>query len=164
MEPKPDQQAVEKFIITTVVDNRKGVMARIATLLARKGYNISSICVGRHMNEGEASIVLAIHGTEDEILQAKNMLGKLINVISIEAKHRSEVIERELCLMKIKDGRGKEAVEASFNGFNAHIVQEGKGFCVIEICDYPEKVTEFVSKALKEFEVIDFSRSGTDAI
>ena len=156
----------EKFILRLVVDNRKGVMARIATLLARKGYNISSICVGKHIEEGEASVVLTIYGTEAELQQAKNMLGKLVNVISIEMLHRGDVVERELCLIKIRgDGDSTEsAVKEKASGLQAKIVQRGKGFMVLEVTDYPAKVEEFVKACLKDFEVIDISRSGANAI
>ena len=156
----------EKFVLKLVVDNRKGVMARIATLLARKGYNISSIIVGKHMVEGEANITLTIHGSNDEVEQAKQMLGKLINVISIEAFHEKDIAEREHCLIKIKGGaKGSEAaLLESAKGINGRVVHKGEGFIVFEVADSPSKVEEFVKRVLKEFEIIDISRSGANAI
>ena len=97
---------MEKFVLRMVVDNSRGVLARIATLVARKGYNIASICVGKHLEEGEASVVLTIYGNEDEVQGAKSMLGKLVNVISISMHRKSEVSEREHCLVKAE---GKKA-------------------------------------------------------
>lgn len=152
---------MEKFILKLVVDNTKGVMARIATLLARKGYNISSIAVGKHLNEGEASIILAIYGDEAEVEIAKSTLGKLVNVISIEMRHKSEVAEREHCLLKI---RAAEGIEKKLGGFEFRVLQNGNGFAVVELVDYPARVDEFLELANRELEVIDVSRAGTNAI
>ena len=154
---------VDKFILKLIVDNTRGVMARIATLLARKGYNIASICVGKHIVEGESSIVLTIYGNENEVETAKNTLGKIVNVISISSTHSSEGVEREHCLVKIaKDGKEKKILSAK--DFEARKVQEGAGFMVFEFVDYPPRVNEFVSLVLRECRVIDISRSGTNAI
>ncbi len=152
---------VEKFIIKIVADNNKGVMARIATLLARKGYNISSICVGSHLEPGEAGITLAINGSEGEVEQATKQLARLVNVISIKALHKSDVAEREHCLVKVKAGSG---VKEKLGGSGAKVVQEGQGFVILEIVDYPAKVEEFVELAKKQFEIIDISRAGENAI
>ena len=158
-----EKAGTDRYVLKMVVDSRKGVMARIATLLARKGYNILSISVGRHIEEGEAIIVLAIQGTEAEIFQAKNMLGKLVNVISIESFHKSDVVERELCLLKIKS-EGKKKAEELMKGLNAKILAEGKGSIVIEVVDYPNLVGEFTIKALAQLPIIEISRSGPNAI
>ncbi len=154
---------MEKFILKMVVNNSKGVMARIATLLARKGYNIDSVCVGNHLLEGEASIVLTINGKEDEIELAKNTLGKLVNVISISATHSNEAVEREHCLLKIeKDGRELNVLTGS--GFESRVVQDTDRFLVYEIVNYPPRVSEFILHAQKNCMVIDISRSGINAI
>ncbi|MFH1391108.1 MAG: acetolactate synthase small subunit [Candidatus Diapherotrites archaeon] len=152
---------MEKFIIKLIVDNTKGVMARIATLLSRKGYNITSIAVGSHLEEGEASIMLTIWGNETEVELAKNMLEKLINVIDIHKYHESEVIEKEHCLLKIKK---TESPVAKLNNKNVVVLRENEGIMVLEYIDHPDKVEALITTAVKELDVLDISRSGTNAM
>jgi len=152
---------MEKFIIKLIVDNTKGVMARIATLLSRKGYNITSIAVGSHLEKGEASIMLTIWGNEPEVELAKNMIGKLINVISIELYHERDVIEKEHCLLKIKK---TESPVAKLGNKNVVVLRENNGNMILELIDHPDEVEALISIALKELEVLDISRSGTNAM
>lgn len=152
---------MEKFLLKLIVDNNRGVMARIATLLARKGYNITSVSVGSHIEEGEASIILTIWGSPREVESAKNMLGKLVNVISIEKYHESEVVEIEDCLIKIKKTSG---VEEKIKDFNVKIVRDNDHTTVLEAVNHPDKITELIEFCRKEFEVVDINRSGTNAM
>ncbi|MCR4369428.1 MAG: acetolactate synthase small subunit [archaeon] len=151
----------KRFFIKMIVDNDKGVMARIATLLARKGYNIKSVCVGSHLEDGEASIILIIMGDPLEIEVAKNMLGKLVNVISIELHEEGAVVEREDILLKVKKIPG---LAKKIENFGAKIALERDGFAIIELLDSPKRVEELIEFAKKELEVADISRSGANAM
>lgn len=153
--------ASEKFVMKMVVDSTKGVMARIATLLARKGYNISSMCVGKHVNDGEASIILTIHGSAMEVEQARKMLGKLINVISCDSYGKGEAVERELCIVKL---RKSADMAQKLAAHNARILSEGAGFVIVEAVDSPERIEEFVKMAMEDIGVLDISRSGENAM
>ncbi len=150
---------VEKFLLKMLVENNRGVMARIATLLARKGYNITSISVGSQ-NDGEATIVLSIWGTPNEVEGAKNTLGKLVNVISIEKYTPEEVIEVEDCLIKLR----KTGKTDFFADYNATIVAETNGVIIVRASNHPDKIKGLLERCMKELEVLEFSRSGTNAI
>ena len=152
---------MEKYLLKLIVENERGVMARIATLLSRKGYNIQSICVGKHMQSGVSSIILTIRGSDDEVEQAKNQLGKLINVIEAGLFLEKDIVERESALLKVKNS---PALKSRVKDFGGRIILERNGNAIVEIIDKPEKVEEFVKRAMKELEVIDISRSGTNAI
>lgn len=149
-----------KYLLRMIVDSRPGVMARIGTLLSRKGYNIKSICVGKHIEDGNASINLTIKGEEDEIMQAKEQLGKLIDVIKIDAFHESDIVEKEHVLVKIKNANG---VGDKIREMGGTIVSEGEEI-VFEFLNHPSKIKDLINKVLNDFEVIDISRSGTNAI
>ncbi|MCR4335459.1 MAG: acetolactate synthase small subunit [archaeon] len=152
---------MKKFFLKLIVDNNRGVMGRIATLLARKGYNITSVSVGSHVEKGEASIVLTIWGSQEEVESAKNMLGKLINVISSEMYPEEDVIEIEDCLIKIKKVDG---IEEKLKGYLAGIIKENNDFAIIKAVDHPYKVESLIKKCQEEFEVIDINRSGTNVM
>jgi acetolactate synthase-1/3 small subunit len=151
----------KKFLLKMVVDNQKGVMARIATLLARKGYNIKSVCVGSHLEDGEASIILIIIGKQLDVEVAKNALGKLINVISIEMYEEKDVVEREDILLKVRKLPDLEKKIAPFGG---KISSYTKEYAIIELLDHPDKVEAFIEFAKKELGVVDISRSGANVM
>jgi len=161
MQTNNQNNSIKKFLLKMVVDNQKGVMARIATLLARKGYNIKSVCVGSHLEEGEASIILIIMGEDLEVEIAKNTLGKLINVISIEKYEESEVVEREDLLVKV---RKSPDLEKKIAPFGAKVSGYAKEFAIIEFLDHPDKVEEFIAFAKRELGVVDISRSGANVM
>jgi len=153
--------AGEKFYLMIVVDNNKGVMARIATLLARKGYNINSVCVGKHLEGGEALITLSIMGEESEVMNARDLLGKLVNVISIEMARSGDVAERELCLVRLKSSKD---MAKKLSGFNVKVLKENNGFAIVEVVDNPAVIEKFLEFAKKEIGILGISRSGSNAI
>ena len=136
-------------------------MARIATLISRKGYNIKSASVGKYMNKDEASIIILIDGNKEEIENAKNLLGKLISVIKVEMFDSTDLIETENCFVKLKKADG---IGEKISRFDAKVLNETDGIVIVETRGKPEKVLEFVEFMKKEFEVIDISRSGTNAM
>ena len=159
MQTNNSNNSRKKFFLKMIVDNQKGVMARIATLLARKGYNIKSVCVGSHLEEGEASIILIIMGEDLEVEVAKNTLGKLVNVISIEKLEENEIVQREDILLKVKKSVD---LEKKIAPFGARISGHTHEFAIIELLDHPDKVEEFIEFAKKELGVVDISRSGAN--
>ncbi|MEK6957545.1 MAG: acetolactate synthase small subunit [archaeon] len=152
---------MEKYVLRMLVENQKGVMARIATLLARKGYNISSACVGRHFDRNEATIVLMIKGNEDEVQQAKSQLGKVVNVISIEVFPAKDAFLREQALFKI---RAKKGLKEMLDSFGAKTLETREGCAIVEFIDRPERMKEFIEAVSKGFEIVEMSRSGTNVI
>lgn len=161
MQNNNGNNAEKKFFLKMVVDNQKGVMARIATLLARKGYNIKSVCVGSHLEEGEASIIFIIIGKPLDVEVAKNTLGKLINVISIEMYEEKDVVEKEDILLKV---RKHPDIEKKISPFGAKISGNAGDYVIIELLDHPDKVEAFIEFAKKELGVVDISRSGANVM
>ena len=155
------EKTAERHFLKIIAENKKWVMARIATLLARKGYNIVSICAGDHIEKGESSVILTVTGNEADLQNAEKLLNRLVNVISVSDVREGDVVEREHCLMKIKNSEG---FRKKIEGFGAKILKENGDSVFLELVDYPAKVGEFVSMAKKDLHVIDISRSGTNAI
>jgi len=159
MQVNDTNNSKKKFFLKLIVDNQKGVMARIATLLARKGYNIKSVCVGSHLEDGEASIILLIVGDDLEVEIAKNTLGKLINVISIEKYGENEIVQREDILLKVKKSAD---LEKKIAPFGAKISGNTNEYAIIELLDDPDKIEAFIEFAKKELGVVDITRSGAN--
>lgn len=148
------------FFIKMIAESKKGVMARITALLARKGYDLKSICAGKHLIDGEATVIMKMEGSEDEAMNARNILGKVVEVISVDVYKDHELAERELCLLKVKKDWSLEVL----NGASAKVVKETAEYKVIEIVGTPEVIDSAVEKAKSEEGLIDISRSGINAM
>ncbi len=148
------------FFVRLIAESQRGVMARITGLLARKGYNLKSICAGKHLVSGEASVVMKIEGSEDEIMNAKNILSKVVEVISVSVFEVGSVVERELCLFKVS----KDFDFKVFDGLNHRIVKDANDFFIVEAVDEPRLIDDAVGKAKEQGGLIDISRSGVNAL
>ena len=152
---------MEEYVIKLIVENQRGIMARIATVIARKGYNIFSACVGRHIEDETASIIIHIRGTKDEIENASKQLEKLIPVISSEYFLAKNLLQRELALLKVKK---EEGLNDLVSKYKASILNEDEGVVSIEIVSSPEKVVEFISELKAKFSLLELSMGGTNVI
>ncbi|MFY9470296.1 MAG: acetolactate synthase small subunit, partial [Solirubrobacterales bacterium] len=90
-----------KHILSILVENEPGVLARISGLFARRGYNINTLAVGPTDDDAISRITLTIDGAEHPIDQVTKQLHKLVHVLKIRDLEPSESIARELALFKV---------------------------------------------------------------
>ncbi|MEM2071041.1 MAG: acetolactate synthase small subunit, partial [Archaeoglobaceae archaeon] len=111
-----------KYTIAALVENKPGVLARVASLFRRRGFNIDSLSVGRTEREDLSRMTIVVEGDEKVVEQVTKQLNKLIDVIKVSDVTKNAV-ERELCLVKVNvqpEKRG-EIIELA-NIFRARIV------------------------------------------
>src|ERR1041384_4372705 len=99
-----------RHVLSLLVENKPGVLARISGLFARRGYNIDSLAVGETDDSTISRITLTVDGASHSIDQVTKQLHKLVNVIKIRDLEPSEAVSRELALFKIAvdgDSRGQ---------------------------------------------------------
>ena len=99
---KTPKEVGARHIITLLVENRAGVLARIAALIAAKGYNIDSLTVGETMDPSISRMSLVVRGDDSVVEQAVKQLNRLIDVIRVTDLTGEEFVERELVLVKVK--------------------------------------------------------------
>src|SRR5919109_3788382 len=117
-----------KHILSLLVENRPGVLARIAGLFARRGFNIDSLAVGPTDDLTKSRITLTLDGAAHPIDQVTKQLHKLVNVIKIRDLEPAETVARELALFKVSavDGDARAQVMQYTDIFRGKVVDVSK--------------------------------------
>src|SRR5579871_5576115 len=144
-----------KHILSILVENKPGVLTRIAGLFARRGFNIDTLAVGPTEDERVSRITLTLDGALHPIDQVTKQLHKLINVLKIRDLEPAETLARELALFKISaDGATRTEVMQICEIFRAKNVDVTRRSVVAEITGTCDKVDAF-EKLVRPFGLIE---------
>ncbi len=147
-------------IISVLVENKAGVLAKISGLFSRRGFNIESLAVGTTENEKISRITLVVNAEKHSIEQVIKQLYKLINVIKIQELDPSNIVERELVLIKVStNSRARAEILEIVNIFRANIVDVGSKSLLIEITGSSKKV-KGLEELLKPYGILELIRTG----
>jgi acetolactate synthase-1/3 small subunit len=153
-----------KHILSIMVENKPGVLTRIAGLFARRGFNIDTLAVGPTDDESISRITLTLDGAVHPIDQVTKQLHKLVNVIKIRDLEPEETMARELAMFKVAaDGAGRAEVMQICEIFRAKIVDVTKRSVVIEVTGTYDKIDAF-ERLVRPFGLIEMARTGEIAI
>lgn len=155
----------EKYhVISTLVENKPGVLQKVAGLFTRRDFNIDSITVGESEVDGLARMVITVKADEKILEQVIKQLNKLVDVIKIKDISKNAV-KRELCLVKVNIPNEKSRAEIMqyANIFRAKIVDVTEETLIIEITGDMEKTNAFIS-LLKGYGIKKISRTGLTAM
>jgi acetolactate synthase-1/3 small subunit len=153
-----------KHTLSILVENKPGVLTRIAGLFARRGFNIDTLAVGPTEDERVSRITLTLDGALHPIDQVTKQLHKLINVLKIRDLEPEETLSRELALFKISaDGSTRTEVMQICEIFRAKIVDVTRRSVVAEITGTCDKVDAF-EQLVRPFGLIEMARTGEIAI
>ena len=151
-------------IISTLVEDKPGVLQKVAGLFNRRGFNIDSITVGESEIEGLSRMVISVHADKNGLEQVTKQLNKLVDVIKIKDITKNAV-KRELCLVKVNIPNEKARAEIMqySNIFRAKIVDVTEETLIIELTGDREKINAFIS-LLKGYGIKRISRTGLTAM
>ena len=155
---------VKYHVISTLVENKPGVLQKVAGLFTRRDFNIDSITVGESEVEGLARMVITVKADDKILEQVTKQLNKLVDVIKIKDITKNAV-KRELCLIKVNIPNEKARAEIIqyVNIFRAKIVDVTEETLIIEITGDIEKTNAFIS-LLKGYGIKKISRTGLTAM
>ncbi|MCR5735830.1 MAG: acetolactate synthase small subunit [Lachnospiraceae bacterium] len=153
-----------KRIYSVLVENRSGVLAKVAGLFARRCFNIDSLAVGETFDRDISCITIVSSGEKNTLEQVEKQLNKKLDVIKIKTFSENESLSRELILVKVKYNKHnrKELMEIC-ELLKASIVDMSKSMMTIQLCDVPEK-TELLMQSLSSISVVEVARTGTLAL
>ena len=156
---------VRKHIITLTVRNELGVLARIATLIAGKGYNIEGLSVGETHEKGISRMTLEVIGDDVVIDQVVKQLRKLIDTIKVKDLTDTPHVERELALIKVHTAtpRARDEVLRLVEIFRCRIVDVSPETYTVEITGTEDKLNAFI-ELVKPFGIKDMARTGKVAM
>jgi acetolactate synthase I/III small subunit len=149
-----------KHTLSVVVEDEAGVLTRIASLFARRGFNIESLAVGSAEQNGCSRITMVVPGDDRVIEQLTKQLNKLINVITVRDLTEIPCVERELMLIKVNanPANRSEVIEIA-QIFRARVVDVSDDSLIIEVVGDPGKMVAIV-KMVQKFGIREIARTG----
>ncbi len=153
-----------KHVLSILVENKPGVLTRIAGLFARRGFNIDTLTVGPTDDEHISRVTLTVDGALHPIDQVTKQLHKLINVLKIRDLEPADTVAREMALFKVAaDGAARAEVLQICEIFRGKVVDVGKRSIIIEVTGTTDKVAAF-ERMVRPFGLIEMMRTGEIAI
>lgn len=159
---KIKHEAEERHVLTVVVDNEAGILAKIAGLFTARGYNIDSLTVADISENHEVSrITIVTHGPPAQIDQIRAQLERLVPVHKvIDLTEQGPHVERELALIKVA-GKGENRVEALriADLFRAKVVDTTRESFIFELTGTPDKLDSFIA-LMRDLGLVEVGRTG----
>jgi acetolactate synthase I/III small subunit len=150
-----------KHVITAIVENQPGVLARIIGLISGRGFNIENLNVAPTGDPSVSRLTMTVPGDNRVLEQVTKQLNKLINVIKVSDLTRRQFVNRELLLAEVAAAPGKrKAISELAVLAKAEIIAVLNDSVVMQKVGQTNEVEEFLALISKEYKVIDISRSG----
>jgi acetolactate synthase-1/3 small subunit len=153
-----------KHTLSVLVENKPGVLARVAGLFARRGFNIDSLAVGVTENPDMSRMTVVVDVEEHSLEQVYKQLNKLINVIKVVDLPDDNSVQRELVLVKVKaNARTRAEIIEMVDIFRGKIVDVGKDTVSIEVTGTGSKIGA-LEDLLKPYGIVELVRTGMVAL
>ena len=152
--------------LSVLVEDKPGVLARVSGLFSRRSFNISSLAVGptEHPAISRITIVVEVVGESNALEQVTKQLNKLVNVLKIVELEKSQAVERELLLIKVRaDDTTRRGVLETVELFKAKVVDVGTEALTIEVTGPRDKLGAMV-KMLEPYGIRELVQSGAVAL
>jgi len=150
--------------ISVLVENKFGVLARVAGLFSGRGYNIESLSVNSTHDPEVSKMTIVTSGDESVIEQIDRQLNKLVDVISVTDLASGDFIERELILIKVGvTSKTRSDIIQLTEIFGGKIINAHRNELAIELAGSGEKIANFVN-LMSEFDIVEVVRTGRVAI
>ena len=151
-------------IFSVLVENRSGVLCKVAGLFSRRCFNIDSLAVGETDDSDVSMMTIVSTGTEQTMQQIEKQLNKKLDVIKVKTYSDNQAITRELMLIKVKYNKNnrREIMEIC-EVMKAEIVDMSTNMMMLQICDAPEKIKLMLSM-LSQISIVEVARTGTLAL
>lgn len=153
-----------KHTLVALVENKPGVLNRVASLFRRRAFNIESIAVGHSEQPGLSRMTVVVNGDSARIEQVRKQLDKLINVVRVSDITAEDIVTRELALIKVKTTTAtRSEVIQIVDIFRANIVDVAPDSLTVEVTGDEDKL-ESLLELLRGFGVTEINRTGRIAL
>jgi acetolactate synthase-1/3 small subunit len=153
-----------RHILSILVENKPGVLARIAGLFSRRGFNIDTLAVGPTDDERISRITLTVDGARHPIDQVTKQLHKLVNVLKIRDLEPSETAARELALFKLAaEGEARGQIMQFAEIFRGNVIDVSKRSLTVEVTGTDDKIEAF-EELVRPYGLIEMVRTGEIAV
>ena len=153
-----------KKIYSVLVENRSGVLCKVAGLFSRRCFNIDSLAVGETDTKDVSCMTIVSSGDKRTIEQIEKQLNKKLDVIKVKTFDTESSISRELMLIKVKYNKtNRRDIMEICEIMHAQIVDMSKNLMLIQMCDLPER-TQFLIDMFQSVSIVEVARTGTLAL
>ena len=156
---------MEKYILSVLVKNNAGVLARVSSLFGRRGFNIDSLTVSPTNNQEISRITIITRGDEKTLDQIIKQVSKLEETLWIEHLWEDECYCRELVFVKVlaEDALARDSIREVAEVYNANVVESVKNAIIVELTEVPSRVDAFLA-VISNYTIIEICRSGVTAM
>ncbi len=152
--------ATPTHTLSVLVEDKPGVLARVASLFSRRGFNIQSLAVGATEQKNMSRMTIVVSVEDSPLEQITKQLNKLINVIKIVEQDDDNAVSRELALIKVRtDATTRSQVIEAVNLFRAKVVDVTTESLTIEATGTPAKLEAFM-RVLEPYGIRELAQSG----
>ncbi len=149
-----------KHVLAVLVEDKPGVLTRVAGLFSRRGFNIDNIAVGETVTPGISRMTITVEGTETLVEQVIKQLHKLVNVIKVSNLSEEPSVMRELMLIKVNAEVGSRSdIQQIVETFRGKVVDVSPDSMIIEVTGNEEKM-EAIKLLLQHYEIKEIVRTG----
>ncbi len=153
-----------KHTVAILVENKSGVLTRVAGLFSRRGFNIESLAVGVTENADTSRMTIVVSGDDNVLEQVMKQLNKLIDVIRVTDIPQEDSVNRELALIKVGvDSNTRAEVMQIVDIFRAKIVDVGVKSLIVEVTGDESKISA-IEQLLRQFGIKEMVRTGKVAM
>ena len=155
---------MKKRIYSVLVENRSGVLCKVAGLFSRRCFNIDSLAVGETQAKAVSCMTIVSSGDERTIEQIEKQLNKKLDVIKVKTFDEQQCVTRELMLVKVKYNKSnRRDIMELCEIMKAQIVDMSKNYMMIQICDTQDRI-ELMLQMLRGISIVEVARTGTLAL
>jgi len=153
-----------KHLLSVLVENKPGVLARVAGLFSRRGFNIDTLAVGPTDDEHFSRMTIVLDAEEHSLEQITKQLHKLVNVVKINEFRQGEAVNRELVLFKVKaDAKNRARIIEIADIFRAKIIDVSKNNVIIEVTGTTSKI-KAIEDLLSQYGIVELATTGKVAL
>jgi acetolactate synthase-1/3 small subunit len=150
--------------LSVLVEDKPGVLARVASLFSRRGFNIQSLAVGATEQKDMSRMTIVVSVEDSPLEQITKQLNKLINVIKIVEQEDDNSVSRELALIKVRaDATTRGQIIEAVNLFRAKVVDVSTESLTVEATGTPEKL-EALLRVLEPYGIREIAQSGVVSV
>jgi acetolactate synthase-1/3 small subunit len=162
--PKGGESAPRHHLVSVLVENKAGVLARVASLFSRRGYNIFSLAVAPTDDYRLSRITIVVDVESSPLEQILSQLDKLVNVVEMTELHPNEAREAELLLVTVQaDAEARAQVIQLVGVFGGRIVDVGASALTVMLAGGPDSLDDF-EELMAPYGIVELQRSGRIAL
>ena len=155
---------MKRHTLSALVENKSGVLARVAGLFSARGFNIDSLTVGETEDPQFSRMTIVLSGDDAVLEQVRKQLEKLINVVKVQELGGMPVVERDLMLVRVNAPPAKRnQVLEIVHVFRARVVDVGQSEMIIEAVGSEDKI-EALLDLLRPYGIVEVARTGVVAL